>query len=257
MGPGACVSKSKRGDRHGAALVGLKVLDRFGRGSVSTLIEAVEWCIENKAAYNIRVLSMSLGVKGRFDGTDRVAGCRCQGDYKGICVEVENGFTEMANPRNESSFSRGMGIFPLTKSLSNDSIMTGGSILYSEGRATLLSSTEKQLKDQVRVYLGKCKTLIKQPGKWHIEDRNFPTMGVLGLTYDDVRNMLLNLRVEDYCKTEPDRDSRHPGELWFFKISVPVSVIEYYVKLKLHPREIHVTVISFHPPESQIVRHFQ
>src|SRR4029079_997311 len=44
-----------------AHLVSLKVLDQQGRGGISNVIAALEWAIKNKAAYNIRVINLSVG----------------------------------------------------------------------------------------------------------------------------------------------------------------------------------------------------
>ncbi|MDQ7791682.1 MAG: S8 family peptidase [Clostridia bacterium] len=44
-------------------LVGVKVLDRYGSGKISGVIAGVQWCIEHKRRYGIRVLSMSLGAE--------------------------------------------------------------------------------------------------------------------------------------------------------------------------------------------------
>ena len=44
-----------------AKLVGVKVLNKMGSGSLSTVIEGIEWCIDNKDIYGIRVLNLSLG----------------------------------------------------------------------------------------------------------------------------------------------------------------------------------------------------
>lgn len=44
-----------------AGLVGVKVLDKMGSGSLSTVIEGIQWRIENKEAFGIRVVNMSLG----------------------------------------------------------------------------------------------------------------------------------------------------------------------------------------------------
>ena len=44
-----------------ANIVGVKVLDSMGAGSLSDIIAGVDWCIENKDEYNIRILSLSLG----------------------------------------------------------------------------------------------------------------------------------------------------------------------------------------------------
>ena len=45
----------------GADLLNLRVLDANGRGSASTVIAALDWCIQNKLTYNIRVINLSLG----------------------------------------------------------------------------------------------------------------------------------------------------------------------------------------------------
>src|SRR5690606_33155351 len=44
-----------------ADIVGVKVLDFSGGGRLSTVIRGIEWCIENKEKYGIRILSLSLG----------------------------------------------------------------------------------------------------------------------------------------------------------------------------------------------------
>ena len=50
-----------KGTAPGSSLIGVKVLDGMGSGSLSTVIEGIQWCIENKDRYGIRVISMSLG----------------------------------------------------------------------------------------------------------------------------------------------------------------------------------------------------
>ena len=53
------------GSRAGIApdshLVSLKVLDGRGRGVISNVIAALDWAVANKAAYNIRVINLSVG----------------------------------------------------------------------------------------------------------------------------------------------------------------------------------------------------
>ena len=44
-----------------ATLVALKALDGAGRGRISSIIQALDWAVANRAAYNIRVVNMSLG----------------------------------------------------------------------------------------------------------------------------------------------------------------------------------------------------
>lgn len=44
----------------GAALVGLKVLNANGSGTLSDVTAAVDWAVEHKAEYNIRIISTGL-----------------------------------------------------------------------------------------------------------------------------------------------------------------------------------------------------
>jgi serine protease AprX len=49
-----------KGIAPGAKLVGLKVMDRFGRGYMSDVIAAIDYAISVKAAYNVRVINLSV-----------------------------------------------------------------------------------------------------------------------------------------------------------------------------------------------------
>ena len=44
-----------------ARLINLRVLDATGAGLASSVIEAIDWAIENRATFNIRVINLSLG----------------------------------------------------------------------------------------------------------------------------------------------------------------------------------------------------
>lgn len=44
-----------------SSIIAIKVLDKLGSGSLSTVIQGLQWCIDNKAAFNIRVINLSLG----------------------------------------------------------------------------------------------------------------------------------------------------------------------------------------------------
>ncbi len=48
-----------------ADIVGVKVLNKMGSGLLSTVMAGVQWCIDNKEKYNIRVISLSLGSSAR------------------------------------------------------------------------------------------------------------------------------------------------------------------------------------------------
>jgi serine protease AprX len=50
-----------RGPAPGANLIGVKVLNKIGSGSLSTLIQGVQWCIYNQERFKIKILNLSLG----------------------------------------------------------------------------------------------------------------------------------------------------------------------------------------------------
>lgn len=50
-----------RGPAPEAGLVGVKVLDKNGSGTLSAVIEGIQWCVDNRETLGIRVLNLSLG----------------------------------------------------------------------------------------------------------------------------------------------------------------------------------------------------
>jgi len=46
-----------------ANIIGIKVMDQNGKGQLSDIIAGLQWAVENKQTYNIRVINMSLGAK--------------------------------------------------------------------------------------------------------------------------------------------------------------------------------------------------
>lgn len=72
-GNGSASSGKYVGPAPEASLVGVKVLNKIGSGSLDTVMEGVEWCIEyNKNPQNtkIDIISMSLGSSAQDFGTD-------------------------------------------------------------------------------------------------------------------------------------------------------------------------------------------
>jgi serine protease AprX len=60
--PGASAETSDyRGIAYGANIVNLRVLDATGAGLASDVIEAIDWAVDNRKAYNIRIINLSLG----------------------------------------------------------------------------------------------------------------------------------------------------------------------------------------------------
>lgn len=44
-----------------ASIIGVKVLNANGAGTMSAILAGIQWCISNKSKYGIRIISMSLG----------------------------------------------------------------------------------------------------------------------------------------------------------------------------------------------------
>lgn len=57
----------------GAKLVGIKVLGGDGSGSISDIINGVDWAVQNKDKYGIKVINLSLGSSQSSDGTDSLS----------------------------------------------------------------------------------------------------------------------------------------------------------------------------------------
>ncbi|WP_048150637.1 S8 family serine peptidase [Thermococcus sp. AM4] len=72
-GTGAASNGKYKGMAPGAKLVGIKVLGADGSGSISTIIEGVDWAVQNKDKYGIRVINLSLGSSQSSDGTDSLS----------------------------------------------------------------------------------------------------------------------------------------------------------------------------------------
>ncbi|NGP46271.1 S8 family peptidase [Bacillaceae bacterium SIJ1] len=58
---GRCSAGRYQGIAPNANLVVVKVLNRYGHGALSDVISGIDWCIEHKDIYRIRILSMSIG----------------------------------------------------------------------------------------------------------------------------------------------------------------------------------------------------
>lgn len=72
-GTGAASGGMYAGVAPGAGLVGVKVLDSSGSGSISGIVTGVQWLIDNRTAYNIRIANLSLCAAGSSDGQDSLS----------------------------------------------------------------------------------------------------------------------------------------------------------------------------------------
>ncbi|OXS64102.1 hypothetical protein B1B01_25465 [Priestia filamentosa] len=59
-GNGSIYNGKYQGPSPEASLIGIKVLDKMGIGSLSTVISGIEWCIQNQSMLGIDILSLSL-----------------------------------------------------------------------------------------------------------------------------------------------------------------------------------------------------
>ncbi|SDW67749.1 serine protease AprX [Marininema mesophilum] len=61
VGNGHSSNNRYRGTAPAAKLVGVKVLARKGTGNLSDVIAGIQWCIDHREKYQIRIISLSLG----------------------------------------------------------------------------------------------------------------------------------------------------------------------------------------------------
>lgn len=80
-----------RGVAPGAALVGIKVLNSQGSGTTTGIINGINWMINNKNTYNIRIGNMSLGSSGCSNGTDSLSTAVNNASNNGILMMVAAG----------------------------------------------------------------------------------------------------------------------------------------------------------------------
>ncbi|HEX2110737.1 MAG TPA: S8 family serine peptidase [Gaiellaceae bacterium] len=80
-----------RGVAPAAGLVGVRVLDADGRGTMANVVAALDWVVENRAAYGIEAVNLSLGAAGCFNGTDAVSAAVNDATAAGLVVVVAAG----------------------------------------------------------------------------------------------------------------------------------------------------------------------
>lgn len=74
-----------------AALVGVKVLNSGGSGTVSGVVSGIDWVVANKATFGIEVINLSLGTSGCSSGTDSLSQAVNNAVSLGIAVAVSAG----------------------------------------------------------------------------------------------------------------------------------------------------------------------
>ena len=94
QGHGTHVAATLGGDlgvAPGAAIVGVKVLDARGGGSMANVTAAIDWVVQNKDVYGIEAINLSLGTAGCSDGTDTTSVAVDNAAAAGLVVAVAAG----------------------------------------------------------------------------------------------------------------------------------------------------------------------
>ena len=92
LGNGTASSGAETGTAPQANLVAVKVLQAGGAGNDSDVIAGIDWCIQNAATYNIRVINLSLGRKpGESTTTDPLCDACRRAVQAGIVVVASAG----------------------------------------------------------------------------------------------------------------------------------------------------------------------
>ncbi|WP_164670799.1 S8 family peptidase [Virgibacillus doumboii] len=100
-------------------LIGVKVLNKMGSGSLSTVIDGVEWCIQNRSEFNINVLSLSLGSTAQESAEDDPVVKAVEAAWQNgmvVCVAAGN-----SGPEPETIGSPGISPKVITVGAANDS----------------------------------------------------------------------------------------------------------------------------------------
>ena len=87
----ARADRAHEGVAPNAAIVGLKVLDASGGGTMASVTAAIDWVVQNKDVYGIEAINLSLGAAGCSDGTDATSQAVNRAHSAGIVVVAAAG----------------------------------------------------------------------------------------------------------------------------------------------------------------------
>lgn len=111
-GTGKASDGKYKGGAPDASLVGVKVLNKNGSGSYSNVIRGVQWVVENKDKYNIKVMNLSLGGTPSGSYKDDLLAQAVEVAYaKGILPVVAAG---NSGPSKETILTPGYALSPMT-----------------------------------------------------------------------------------------------------------------------------------------------
>jgi serine protease AprX len=101
-------TRTFRGIAPNCNLIGVKALDVSNAGPTDRIIAALQWCVDNRTAYNIRIINLSMGhAIGESSATDPLCLAAEQANDAGILVVCSagnrglNGYASVGVPGND------------------------------------------------------------------------------------------------------------------------------------------------------------
>ena len=124
-----------------ANIIGIKVLDGEGSGSISDVIAGIQWAIDNRQRYNIKVINMSLGSKAKTSYKDDPL-------CKAVDKAIEKGITVCAaagnsGPKESTINSPATNPNTLVVGASNNKNSTGDPIADFSSRGPTIDNLHK------------------------------------------------------------------------------------------------------------------
>lgn len=176
---GDSAKRKYRGVAYGANIVGAKVLGSTGQGTVSDAIAGIDWCIANKAAYNIRIINMSLGTPVHESyKTDPLCQAAERAVAAGIVVIATAGnrgvYGSINSPGNDPSVITVGASNPMTTARRSDDMITS---YTSRGPSAIDATMKPDL-----VAPGNRVVSLRAPGSWI--DTNQPQTNVPTSEYE-------------------------------------------------------------------------
>jgi len=98
-------------------LIGVKILDKEGKGKTSKVLAGIQWIVDNQKKYNIRIANLSIGSPGNTSLDPLVKAVNAAWDC-GIVMTIAAGNN---GPRNSSITSPGISKKAITVGSSDDS----------------------------------------------------------------------------------------------------------------------------------------
>lgn len=114
-----------------AKLIPVKVLDRNGSGTWSSVICGIDWVTANAVKFNIKVANMSLGGGGNSD--DNCGNTNGDALHKAICKSRDAGVTYVAAAGNGDAFGNPLNASGFVPAAYDDAVITVSALADSDG----------------------------------------------------------------------------------------------------------------------------